>query len=98
MNNDRWIVWALVAALVFYMISNNPVYGNAFQGYGNATGQLLTGLSGNVMGVVQPASGNGQQCDQQPNWIALALSFGAGYYANRNLTPAQRRQIDDILP
>lgn len=92
-NDERWIIYALIAALVLYTISNNPAYGNAFQGYSNATGNLLSGIGGNVMGFVpQPAAG----CE--PNWLALALSFGAGFYANRSLSDKQRREIDSMLP
>ena len=49
-------LWRMAVPALLYTMSNNPAYGNAFQGYSNATGQLLTGLSGNVMGVVQPAA------------------------------------------
>ena len=70
-----------------------PTYGQAMQGYSNATGNLLSGVSGNIMGFIpQPATG----CE--PNWVALGLSFGAGYYANRMLTEEQRQEIDSMLP
>ena len=91
-SSDKMLIYALIAAVVIYTMQQNPAYGNAFQGYSNATGNILSTAGGNLMGMVAP----GAACE--PNWVALALSFGAGFYANRNLTPAQRQQIDDMLP
>ena len=93
MQDQQLIMYALIGAVILYAINNNPVYGNAMQGYSNATGQLLSGMTGNIMGFIPQSSAG---CE--PNWVALGLSFGAGYYANRMLTEEQRREIDAILP